>query len=81
MQIYKKFNDLKAPDSKEIESKVKLKYLNLAAEINCLGGLLEANQQKRKIIVEDPLIDDLLQITSHYKTDPVLLTSICHFAR
>jgi hypothetical protein len=44
MQIYKKFNDLKAPDSKEIESKVKLKYLTLAAEINCLGGLLEANQ-------------------------------------
>ena len=31
--------------------------------------------------MKDPLLDELLQITSHYKTDPVLLTAICKFAK
>ena len=58
-----------------------LKYLTLAAEINCLGGLLEASPEKRLFIIKDPVVDDLLSIISHYKTDPVLLSSICRFAK
>lgn len=81
INFYKKWNDLKADDSSETEAHVKLRYLTLAAEINCLGGLLEARIELRKDIVYDPLIEDLLMITSHYKTDPVLLTAICKFAR
>jgi hypothetical protein len=42
MHIYKKNNDLKDEDSKDTEEKLKRKYLTLAAEIDCLGGLLEA---------------------------------------
>jgi hypothetical protein len=32
-------------------------------------------------ILENPLIDDLLSILKHYKTDPVLLTALCKFAK
>ncbi len=27
------------------------------------------------------IVDDMLQITSHYKTDPILLTAITKFAK
>lgn len=81
MHIYKKNNDLKDEGSKDTEDKLKKKYLTLAAEIDCLGGLLEADLAKREAIIKDQIIDEMLQITSHYKTDPVLLTSICKFAK
>lgn len=81
MYVYKKNNDLKEEDSKETDEMIKLKYLTLAAEIDCLGALLEAEKQKREGIIKDQLLDDMLQIASHYKTDPVLLTSICKFAK
>jgi len=55
--------------------------VTLGAEINCLAGLLEADQPRRESIINDPLLDDLVQITSHYMTDPVLLASICRFAK
>ena len=32
-------------------------------------------------IINDKSTDDLLQILSHYKADPILLTSICKFGR
>lgn len=90
MQLYKKYNDLRAAsstagdngsESRETEARVRLKYRTLAAEIATLGGLLEAEEERRRPIVSDPVIDDLLQIISHYKTDPILLTAICNFAR
>jgi hypothetical protein len=80
MYIYKNVNDLKDEDSKDTDADVRLKYLTLAAEIDCLGGLLEADKTRREQIIKESLLDELLQIASHYKTDPVLLTSICKFA-
>jgi hypothetical protein len=53
----------------------------LSVEIDCFGGLLEADRTIRENLVKDPLIDELLQVTSHFQTDPVLLTSICKFAK
>ena len=47
MHIYKNKNGLEDEDSKETEDKIKLKYETLAAEIDCLGGLLEADPEKR----------------------------------
>ncbi len=47
MHIYKKNNDLKDEDSKDTEDQIKQKYLTLAAEIDALGGLLEAELNKR----------------------------------
>lgn len=47
MHVYKKNNDLKDEDSKDTEERVKQKYLTLAAEIDSLGGLLEAEREKR----------------------------------
>ena len=44
IHIYKKNNDLKDEDSKDTEELLKKKYLTLAAEIDCLGGLLEAER-------------------------------------
>jgi hypothetical protein len=43
MNIYKHNNDLKEKDSKETEEEIKKKYLILAAEIDCLGGLLNSD--------------------------------------
>ena len=60
---------------------IRLKYLTLGDEITCLAGLLEANTHKREVILKDGLVDDLLQVLSHYKTDPVLLTAVCKFAK
>jgi hypothetical protein len=60
MHIYKKNNELKEEDSKDTEEKLKVKYLTLAAEIDCLGGLIEADKQKREIIIKDPLIEEML---------------------
>ena len=60
MHIYKKNNDLKDEESKDTEEKLKLKYLTLAAEIDCLGGLLEAERSRRDAIIKDTLIDDML---------------------
>ncbi len=55
--------------------------MTLAAEISCLGGLLNASIEKRSTIIKEQVIDDLLSIISHYKTDPVLLASVCRFAK
>ena len=54
-----------------------LKYRTLAAEITALGGLLRS--PKRKELLEDPVILDLVAIMSHPQTDPILLTAICTF--
>lgn len=53
MHIYKKNNDLKDEDSKDTEDQIKAKYLTLAAEIDALGGLLEAEWNKRVQIIND----------------------------
>lgn len=68
-------------NAKDNNETVKLKYFTIAAEIDCLGALLEAEEVKRAIIINNPMIDELLRITSHHRTDPVLLTSICKFAK
>lgn len=59
-----------------------LKYETLAAEITCLGGLLNAKASNRKNILElhKPVVLDLIQIMRHPQTDPILLTAICTFA-
>lgn len=80
IHIYKKNNDLKEEDSKETEKQIKQKYLALSAELDCLGSLLKAEKSKAEHIYKDPVIDEILAISSHYKTDPILLTSICRFA-
>ena len=42
---------------------------------------MQAEKAKREDIIRETLLDDIVQITSHYKTDPVLLAAICRFAR
>lgn len=90
MLIYKKNNDLREENSKDTEDKIKVRYLILAAEIDCLGGFLNSSKEKRESYYKErkdnntqllSTVDDLLSITAHYKTDPVLLTSICNFGR
>lgn len=81
MHVYKKNNDIKDEDSKDTEEKVKLKYLTVSAEIVSLWGLLEADRSKRQSIINDNLSQEMLQISSHYKTDPVLLASLCRYAK
>jgi hypothetical protein len=54
-----------------------LKYRTLAAEISCLSAFLPV----QLAIGRDSTVDDLLGMLAHYKTDPILLTSLCNFAR
>jgi hypothetical protein len=86
MAIYKKTNDLRdltsgASPDKSNDQLIRTKYLTLSDEITCLAGLLEASEDRRVAIIRDALVDDILQVLSHYKTDPVLLRAVCKFAR
>jgi hypothetical protein len=45
-----------------------------------MAGLLESTEDRRVAIIRDALVDDILQVLSHYKTDPVLLRAVCKFA-
>ena len=78
--IYKKYNSLFDPHSKETVEQQMLKYQTLAAEITTLGGLMNAGGENREKILNDSVVLDLLSIMSHPKTDPILLTAICTFA-
>jgi len=53
----------------------------LAAEIDCLGGLLKAEVKKQEILTKQDLIENLLSLAAHHMTDPVLLSAICRFAK
>ena len=57
-----------------------LKYQTLANEIIALGGLLNGAGKKRINIILDDVILDIINIMSHSKTDPILLTAVCKFA-
>ena len=57
-----------------------LKYQTLGDEIIALGGLLNGSGEKRINIILDPVILNIVNIMSHPKTDPILLTAVCKFA-
>ena len=57
-----------------------MKYQTLASEIETLGGLLQSSADYRILILDEPVIADLISIMSHKKTDPILLKAICTFA-
>lgn len=82
LNIYKKNNSLFDESSQETVEQQMLKYQTLAAEIRCLGGLLQAGPGNRASILEKEkqVVLDLIQIMRHPKTDPILLTAICTFA-
>ena len=82
MIIYNKNNNLQDGDGAENEETEKRKFYTLAAEINCLGALLKAEKTKRtEITLKQDIIENLLAVTSHHMTDPILLTSINIFAK
>lgn len=63
MNLYKKSHSLKDDTSMETIQGQMLKYKTLAAEITALGGLLRSS--KRRELLEDPVILDLVAIMSH----------------
>lgn len=56
-------------------------YETFAAEITTLGSLLNADSDLRMVLLNDyeTVVQDILLIMSHRKTDPILLTAICTF--
>lgn len=56
-------------------------YQTFAAEITTLGSLLNAESDLRMVLLNDyeTVVQDILVIMSHRKTDPILLTAICKF--
>ena len=82
LAIYRKNNDLKDEEAKDTNDTLILKYRTLSAEIDTLGGLLNAEQSKRVVLLTpSDMVENLLAITGHPKTDPVLLAAICRFAK
>ena len=82
MITYNKNNNLQEGDSIDNEETEKKKFYTLAAEIATFGALLQADKSKRsEILNKQEIIDNLLAVTAHHQTDPVLLTSICVFAK
>jgi len=80
LTIYKKNNSLFEDHSPDAIEQQMLKYQTLANEIIALGGLLNGAEKKRINIILDPVILDIVNIMSHSKTDPILLTAVCKFA-
>ena len=68
-------------NNKETIEQQQLKYQTLAAEIIAIGGLLQSSKEaNRRKIIEEPSVLELMCITSHESTDPILLTAICRMA-
>jgi len=65
LNIYKKNNSLFDESSQETVEQQMLKYETLAAEITCLGGLLNSRSTNRDNILNKPVVLDLIQIMRH----------------
>lgn len=65
LNIYKKNNSLFDESSQETVKQQMLKYETLAAEITCLGRLLNSTRSNRVNILDKPVVLDLIQIMRH----------------
>ena len=56
-------------------------YQTFAAEITTFGSLLNAGRDLRQVILNDyeTIIQDILAIMGHRKTDPILLSAVSKF--
>ena len=77
---YKKSQELYPPDNKDNIAQTVVMYRVFAAQITLVASLLNAPDYKRQTILEDPLINELLQVLTHNMTDPILLTAITYLA-
>ena len=77
---YKKDNDLKSTHGQESREVIVRNFKVFSGQIELLASLLNAKNHEREQILCETLVTDLLIVISHYKTDPLLLTSICYLA-
>lgn len=81
LNVYKKTQSLVDEHSKVSAEQQKLKYQTFAAEIVTLGALLKSQRSENRMkILEEVVVIELIDIMSHERTDPLLLTAICRFA-
>ena len=79
--IYKRTNEISQNIQIESPQRVILMYKTFSMQIQCLAALLNSdNNRATKVLNSDPIIMDLLQICSNFKTDPLILTAVCQLA-
>mgnify|MGYP001050830329 CR=1 FL=1 len=77
---YKKSQDLAPADNKDNITQTVKRYKIFSAQIELIASLLNAEPPRRDQLLAESLIKELLQVLTHNKTDPILLTSICYLA-
>mgnify|MGYP000924368662 CR=1 FL=1 len=77
---YKKAQDLAPVDNKDNVAQIVKMYKVFSAQIELIASLLNAEPSARTVILEEPLVPELLQVLTHSNTDPILLTSLCYLA-
>lgn len=55
-------------------------YRIFSAQIELIASLLNAEPRLSKLILQETLVSELLQVLTHSSTDPILLTSLCYLA-
>jgi hypothetical protein len=78
--VYKKTNDLNSTSTTgESADQILFKYKTFAAQIDCLGSMLNSERKDRDSIIleQDQIVFYLMTVTQNFKTDPILLTAIC----
>ena len=91
LNIYKQNNSLEDEKNPETDLQKMNKYKLFAQEIRTLGGLLNAEENREKILNpikpdddehidgHEPIILDIVSILGHEFTDPILLEAVCKF--
>lgn len=82
--IYKKFEALSENEEEErnkTEADKQLEYKILAAQIDCLAGLLTSESAEMDKFLQNKVHEEILSILSLYQVDPLLLLSCCNYAK
>ena len=78
---YKKSQELAPAENKDNIALIVKMYRVFSAQIELIASLLNTEPDKRELILNEPLVSELLQVLTHNNTDPILLTSLCYLAQ
>ena len=77
---YKKHNDIVSASGQESNDVIVKNFKLFSGQIELLASLLYAKEKESELILSEGLVMELLNVINHFKTDPLLLTSVCYLA-
>ena len=77
---YKKHNDIVSASGQESNDVIVKNFKLFSGQIELLASLLYAGEKESELILSEGLVMELLNVINHFKTDPLLLTSVCYLA-